>query len=75
MISRHWSRATVRAAIPAAHHQRHQFHRAEQAQVESGAGEPFRLYQEREIGGLRPQQGDGPAAEQEPEVARGPQRC
>ena len=57
------------AAVQAEHHQRHQFHRAEQADREGGPGELAGLDQQGDLGSVGAQPGDGAAGVQQPEVA------
>ncbi len=57
------------AAVQAEHHQRHQFHRTEQADRERGPGELPGLHQQGDLGRLGAQRDDGAAGVQEAEIA------
>jgi hypothetical protein len=56
-------------AVQAEDDQRHQFHRAEQADRERGPGELPGLDQQGDLGGVSAQDGDSAAGEKQPEVA------
>ena len=56
-------------AVQAEYHQRHQFHRAEQADRKGGPGELPGLDEQGDLGGVGAQRGDGAAGIQQPEVA------
>jgi hypothetical protein len=74
--SRRSPAASVREhpAVQAEHHQRDDFRRAQQAGQHRGTRQLPDLYQQRDLGHLRAQQGHRPAGPQQPELTERPQR-